>query len=243
MQRALRCLLGPSLFAYSLLGVGLGAPAPAAAQVQPPAGAPVPYQPEQPPPVPQQPDPAQIPPMPAPNGPVVQMRTTDLAATLFQLQGESYSFVVRRRYVGYQRFQNWAPVCRAPCGMVVDPSGIYSIRGRNLVPSGEFMLPTQGIAQLDVNAGHRGPRAGGVILTTFGGMATAIGIVFTAVGSGRQSPGMLTGGIATLAIGGGMLAGGIALIVATKTRVYTHGGLRIAARLAPMSGIGVAAGP
>lgn len=174
------------------------------------------------------------------SGPVVQLRTTDLAATLFQLQGERYVFVVGRRYAGYRRYQNWGPVCRAPCGMVVDPNGVYSIRGRNVVASGEFMLPTNGLAQVDVNVGHQGPRAGGVILTTFGGMATAIGLVFTAVGAGRQSPSFLTGGVATLAIGGGMLAGGIAIIVATKTRVYTTGGLRIASLLAPRSGIAAA---
>ena len=201
--------------------------------------------------MPQGPQPTQMPmPMPvaptpqmpqmAPSGPVVQMRTTDLAATLFQLQGERYVFVVGRRYAGYRRYQNWGPVCRAPCGMAVDPNGVYSIRGRNVVASGEFMLPTNGLTQVDVNVGHQGPRAGGVILTTFGGMATAIGIIFTAIGAGRQSSPMLTGGVTTLAIGGDMLAGGIAIIAATKTRVYTTGGLRIASLLAPRSGLAAA---
>lgn len=193
---------------------------------------------QQPPQVPQVPQMSQVPGMQG--GPVVQMRTTDLAATLFQLQGESYVFVVGRRYAGYRRYQNWGPVCRAPCGMAVNPNGVYSIRGRNIVPSGEFMLPTSGLAQVDVNAGHQGARAGGVILTTFGGMATAVGIVFTAIGLGRQSTPFITGGVSTLAIGGGMLAGGIAIIVATKTRVYTTGGLRIASLLAPRSGIAAA---
>lgn len=227
-----------------------GTPAPSTQQPLPapegqaPSGQLPPLYTPPPPPVPQNlqvPQVPQIPPAPQvpmmPSGPVVQMRTTDLAATLFQLQGERYVFVVGRRYAGYRRYQNWSPVCRAPCGMAVDPQGVYSIRGRNIVPSGEFMLPTNGLAQVDVNAGHQGPRAGGVILTTFGGMATVVGIVFTAVGLGRQSSGLLTGGVSTLAIGGGMLAGGIGIIVATKTRVYTTGGLRIASLLATGSGL------
>lgn len=214
---------------------------PPAPEGQAPSGPVQPFYTPPPPPVPQ---PMQVPqaapPPMMPSGPVVQMRTTDLAATLFQLQGESYVWVVGRRYAGYRRYQNWGPVCRAPCGMAVDPNGVYSIRGRNVVASGEFMLATNGLMQVDVNVGHQGPRAGGVILTTFGGMATAIGIVFTAIGAGRQSPSFLTGGVSTLAIGGGMLAGGIAILVATKTRVYTTGGLRLASLLAPRSGLAAA---
>jgi hypothetical protein len=171
----------------------------------------------------------------------VELRTNDLNATLFQLRGEATRWVVGYRYARFVRYQSWDPICRAPCGVAVDPNGVYSIRGMRIVPSASFLLPSSGLVQLDVDAGHTGARAGGVVLTTFGGMATAVGLIFTSLAGvgGTQGRSFLTGGLTTLALGGGMLAGGIAILVATRTKVRT-GGLRLAA-VSPAWGAGVGA--
>ncbi|MFO0576700.1 MAG: hypothetical protein U1A78_22060 [Polyangia bacterium] len=182
---------------------------------------------------PQQPAWPQSPPPPQPQmmmpGVGVELRTNDLNATLFQLRGEETRWVVGYRYAGFVRYQNWDPICRAPCGVAVDPNGVYSIRGMRIVPSASFLLPSSGLVRLEVDAGHTGARAGGVVLTTFGGMAATLGIVFTSLAGvgGTQGRSFLTGGLTTLALGGGMLTGGIAILIATRTKVRT-GGLRLA---------------
>lgn len=192
-----------------------------------------------PPPPPPQP-PTQPQPMMMP-GVGVELRTNDLNATLFQLRGEETRWVVGYRYAGFVRYQSWDPICRAPCGVAVDPNGVYSIRGMRIVPSASFLLPSSGLVQLEVDAGHTGARAGGVVLTTFGGITTALGIIFTSLAGvgGTQGRSFLTGGLTTLALGGGMLTGGIAILVATRTKVRT-GGLRLAS-VTPAWGGGPAA--
>ena len=161
-------------------------------------------------------------------------------ALLFQLRGEETRWVVGYRYAGFVRYQNWDPICRAPCGVAVDPNGVYSIRGMRIVPSASFLLPSSGLVRLEVDAGHTGARAGGVVLTTFGGITTLLGIVFTSLAGvgGTQGRSFLTGGLTTLALGGGMLTGGIAILVATRTKVRT-GGLRLAS-VTPAWGAGAA---
>lgn len=198
-----------------------------------------------PPAWPQQPLPSQQPLPPQQSmmmpGVGVELRTNDLNATLFQLRGEETRWVVGYRYAGFVRYQNWDPICRAPCGVAVDPNGVYSIRGMRIVPSASFLLPSSGLVRLEVDAGHTGARAGGVVLTTFGGITTALGIIFTSLAGvgGTQGRSFLTGGLTTLALGGGMLTGGIAILVATRTKVRT-GGLRLAS-VTPAWGAGSAA--
>ena len=48
--------------------------------------------------------------------------------------------------------------------LAVDPNGVYSIRGMRIVPSASFLLPSSGLVRLEVDAGHTGARAGGVVL-------------------------------------------------------------------------------
>ena len=93
---------------------------------------------------------------------------------------------------------------------------------------------------LDVDAGHLGPRVGGVLLTTFGSISTVLGIVFTgvsfAVGNrdattgikSGASPGFLTAGVTMLGIGGAMMAGGITMLVLSRTTMRILGGSRLA---------------
>lgn len=187
------------------------------------------------------------PPMQAlPSGPIVQLRANSPAATLFQLRGDMTMFAIGWRHPVVRRFQTWDPVCRAPCGVAVSPNGVYAIRGWGIVPSDAFMLPQGGVISLAVNVGHRGPHAGGVLLTTFGGLATVVGSVFTPLsylvgngvgGSGPSSSGpeprFLTAGATLLGLGTAMIAGGIAILVISQTRVRASNGEQLARRDRP----------
>jgi hypothetical protein len=58
-----------------------------------------------------------------------------------------------------------------------------------------------------------GMYAGGIVATTFGGMAMVIGITFTAVGLAKDRSGMTTAGLITGGAGAVALAGGIYLMM------------------------------
>jgi hypothetical protein len=183
-------------------------------------------------PMPQQP--------PMAPGPLVELRTNDINATLFRLSGEGVSFGWSGRHRYVSTYDTWSPVCHAPCGIVVNPSDVYTIRGRHIVPSDSFQVPERGVISLTVDAGHRGPRAGGVLLTVFGGIGVGLGAIFTPIGSalGGQLGGsttnatgtaFLTTGVSMLAVGGTMLVGGIVVLALTKTTVHSSDGFRFAA--------------
>lgn len=168
-------------------------------------------------------------------GPVIEMRTTDLSATLYQNRGAGDHVVFFGPRPRYSYRLRWDEVCRAPCGVQVAPDGLFQIRGIRMNPSGLFSLPQNGLLQLDVRAGSRGLRSGGVILTTFGGMATLVGLVLTGVSflktdrvTGEPSSGLLAAGGITLGAGVLMLGGGITMLVLSRTVVTTRDGVRIA---------------
>ena len=173
---------------------------------------------------------------PMQGGTMVQLQTNDLRAGLSQLAGGGIVYGLGFRYGAVRRFQNWMPICRAPCGAVVNPNEIFAIRGPGIVPSDGFSLPQTGVVGLTVHAGHSGVRSGGVIMTTFGTIHTVVGIVFTAIGAGLSTDtsksgtasGMLIAGITNLVVGGALMTGGIAMIVASRTRVMTSDGYTLA---------------
>lgn len=208
--------------------------------VQPPSP-PIPAPPTvivAPPPVVVQPYPQQPVPMPAgPVGTLVQLQSNDLRATLSQLRGGGVMFGLGLRFGAVRSYQTWDPICRMPCGVPVDPNAFYSIRGAGIVASDGFQLPQTGVVALSVDAGHRGVRSGGVVMTTFGSIHTVVGIVFTAIGAGLSSGdakyadtarGMLIAGGINLGVGTLLMAGGIAMIVASRTRVVTSDGFTLA---------------
>ena len=168
-----------------------------------------------------------------PPTPIVELRSNDPAATLFQVTGGGSHLVIGRRHRYYSHYDVWSPVCRTPCGVPFDPSGLFQIRGLHLNASSTFVLPQTSLVTLDVDAGHSGPRAGGVILTTFGGISTVVGIVFSSIAVGKStssgpSTGFLIAGGAILGIGTAMLAGGITMLVLSRTTVRIQGGSRLA---------------
>ena len=169
-----------------------------------------------------------------PPTPIVELRSNDPAATLFQVTGGGSRLVFGRRHRYYSHYDVWSPVCRTPCGVPFDPNGLFQIRGLHLNPSSTFVLPQTSLVTLDVDAGHTGPRAGGVLLTTFGGISTVVGVVFTSIAIGKStssspSTGFLIAGGTTLGIGTAMRADGITMQVLSRTTVRIQGGSRLAA--------------
>ena len=235
--------------------LGQAAPPPAAAPQAPaqyPAAQPYPGQPYPGQPYPAQPYPAQPypgqpypgqpypgQPYPAPAPPPANLNTTlhlesnDREATLFQNTGSSafVGYAYRGAFVGQIDF--WNRVCRAPCDQPVDSNGSYSIRGNGIVPSAPFTLPT-GPVRVNVQAGHVGPRIGGLMLTALGGgtllsggLLLAFGSLFSELDSGSGSAFnsrsyYIAGGV-LLGAGAAALAGGIVLLVKSRTRVQING--------------------
>ncbi|HNK45235.1 MAG TPA: hypothetical protein PKL17_10655 [Pseudomonadota bacterium] len=175
-----------------------------------------------------------------PQQPIVELRSNDPAATLFMVTGGGTRMVWGRHHRYLSHYDVWSPVCRTPCGVPIDPSGLYQIRGLRMNASSSFVIPQTQLVTLDVDAGHSGPRAGGIVLTTFGGIVTVLGITFAGIGIGQananydarvgqsSSSGFLVAGGTMLGIGTAMLAGGITMIVLSRTTVRISGGSRLA---------------
>jgi hypothetical protein len=152
----------------------------ARAQVPPPP-APyppaAPYAPAPPPAAPYAPTPVPYSPYAAPSyrlappmhGPVVEMTTDNDYARLQIMQFK------------------WRDVCRAPCGVPVDPNGIYRIGGGTVRPSESFSMPrASGTVQLDTQVGSTVRHWVGVGLSIGGGVAAAFGGAMYAIGSDIQ---------------------------------------------------------
>lgn len=173
-----------------------------------------------------------------PQQPTVELRSNDPAATLFMVTGGGTRMVWGRHHRYLSHYDVWSPVCRTPCGVPIDPGGLYQIRGLRMNASSSFVIPQTPLVTLEVDAGHTGPRAGGVILTTFGGIVTVLGITFAGIGVGRanydavvgqsSSNGFMVAGGSMLGIGTAMLAGGITMLVLSRTTVRISGGSRLA---------------
>ena len=159
-----------------------------------------------------------VPQPPAQSLTMIQMRSNDPGATLWRMVGEGHRMVRGYRGVWYSHYENWESVCRMPCGVAAPSDGLYGIRGLRINWSRPFVLPGGPVAMLDVDAGHTGVRSGGVVMTTFGGIALVLGTIFTPIsfavgnGSGGPAPGMLGGGLAMLGLGSALMTGGIAVL-------------------------------
>ena len=220
---------------------GLPSPPSVSVQVMMPPASTVPGPPPLPVPVAEQ---VQVDSPPRPQQPtytspqsMVEMHANDPAATLYQFRSSSTRMVGYGRHRYYSYRETWDDICRTPCGVPVDTDGTFQIRGLRINRSGSFVLPQAGLVSLDVAAGHSGPRVGGVLLTTFGGLALVPGIVFTAVAFGvgnsthtGPSPGFMITGGTLLGVGAVMLASGITLLVRSVTTVRTTNGYRLADR-------------
>jgi hypothetical protein len=102
------------------------------------------------------------------------------------------------------------PVCSTPCSGPLYPIQFVVLQSQDQspvllevgrLPPGDLIVSGKPL--------QRGMYAGGVVATTLGGMALAVGITLTAVGlakdrSGMTTAGLITGGVGLLAIPGGI---------------------------------------
>lgn len=186
---------------------------------------------------------AQAPATEAPAAVHLTLDSTRANTMLFKLEGGGMVAVSTGRGMAYGAFEQYSPVCTAPCEANVDPNGTYKIGG-GITETGTFSLPARsGALALHVNAGSRGMRIGGAWATLLGGSAVLAGGLMLALGfllttdtydnqgnitGTTHSTGLITAG-AGVGIGGiALLALGIPLMVASSTRVDTDQGAQVA---------------
>jgi hypothetical protein len=117
-------------------------------------------------------------------------------------------------------------LCKTPCERWVDPAMPYTLKydpgfwQRNEYIEVPDLRPHIAEERLEVRAQARNTTefVGGILATTFGGLAVATGTALTAAGCGNGG-GLCTGGLVTLPIGLLVLAPGIFMIVDSKGTV------------------------
>jgi hypothetical protein len=106
------------------------------------------------------------------------------------------------------------PVCSTPCTFPLFPLQFVTLRSHEpnpvlldvgRLPPGDLVVSGKPL--------HSGMYAGGIVATTFGGMAAVVGITLGAVGLAKDRSGMATAGLITGVAGGAALAGGISLML------------------------------
>ncbi|MEB2313627.1 MAG: hypothetical protein OZ921_15615 [Sorangiineae bacterium] len=120
-------------------------------------------------------------------------------------------------------------LCSTPCARWVDPAVPFTFvhetawyeRNERIVMPDLREHQTKG-NKLDARAfpTKTGKLAGGIVMTTFGGIGVLAGVSLTAVGAAREDGGgLLAAGLITLPIGMGLTAPGILMIVNSASRV------------------------
>jgi hypothetical protein len=109
----------------------------------------------------------------------------------------------------------WALVCSAPCKADLPPGTFL----RATIGDGEephdFTVSNDLGRDLDIEVrpASRGALAGGIVMSSIGGLVLLIGTALTAIGANnRVGADLLTPGLICLGIGGGLTIGGIVLI-------------------------------
>ncbi len=114
----------------------------------------------------------------------------------------------------------YEPVCSRKCGVSVDGSRGHEffVGGDGITPSRKFTLEDSGPVTLEVKAGHKAARFGGVILVSGGASFLVTGLLFVGISSLRRMG-------AGFAIGGGVsLAVGIPVLLIGRTVVKQRRG-------------------
>lgn len=112
----------------------------------------------------------------------------------------------------------WAFVCAAPCKADLWPaSQLRAVLGDHDDEPYDFVLSNDMGREIEIEArrGGRGALAGGIVMTSLGGLTFIVGAVLAALSTssvvGNQSA-LRTAGIVCMGLGGGTTAGGIVLI-------------------------------
>jgi hypothetical protein len=140
-------------------------------------------------------------------------------------------------------------LCTTPCARFVHPAHPVMLRARDdgpfwqrpdKVQVANLLEHPEPHLQLQAHPTSHGELAGGIVATTFSGMAVMSGAALMGIGcSSSDRHGMCTAGIITGAIGGVALAGSIWLILDSLPKAevlpYSEGGTMLAARRAHLA--------
>jgi hypothetical protein len=111
------------------------------------------------------------------------------------------------------------PACSTPCTLPLFPVQFVTLHSQEVHP---VLLEVGRLPRGDVVvSGHpldNGKYAGGIVATTFGGMAAVVGITLTAVGLAKDKGGMTTAGLITGAAGAIGIPLGIHLMIGALPR-------------------------
>lgn len=119
-------------------------------------------------------------------------------------------------------------LCTTPCSRWVDPAVPFTFVHEKAWYERNERIEMPDLRQhqakgnkLDARAypTKTGKLAGGIVMTTFGGIGVLTGAALTAVGAAKDQSGTLTAGLITLPIGIGLTVPGILLIVNSGSRV------------------------
>lgn len=116
------------------------------------------------------------------------------------------------------------PLCSTPCSLSLHPIQWITLKSHDLdpvvldvgrLPPGDLVVSGKPL--------ESGKYAGGIVATTFGGMALATGITLSAVGYAKERGGMKTAGFITGVAGALGVAGGIQLMLSALPRASIEG--------------------
>jgi len=140
---------------------------------------------------------------------------------------------VKVKFLPVQADEEWnvvvgdRTICKTPCERWLDPGIPYTLKyDPGILQHNEYIevpdLRSQGGERLLVRAEpqKKAELVGGLLVTTFGGLAVATGTALTSVGCAGKGSAMCTAGLVTLPIGLGMLAPGIWMIVDSRGVVH-----------------------
>ncbi len=164
--------------------------------------------------------------------------------TLLRLAGAGTGYGSVGGYNVAVAFENYEPLCTAPCSVGADPNGIYQIAGEGITPSGKFRLSNPNDVDLRVHAGSSSKRWWGWTSTAFGaGFLTAGGTMLllgALTDPKADSPDYASEkdrastykniGYIGLGTGAALLTLGIVLIATSGTSVTTASGQDVARR-------------
>jgi len=137
-------------------------------------------------------------------------------------------------------------ICKTPCEKWVDPVMPYGMTtgGGFLRPEHRVEIPDlrkQGMGgpiMIKAHPRSDGELAGGIVMTSFGGMAVLTGIALVAVGCSKEDgDGMCKAGGITLPIGLALTAGGVFLMLDSRSRVEVRSGAPITSRTIGIGGV------
>lgn len=112
----------------------------------------------------------------------------------------------------------WALVCAAPCKTSLWPgSQLRAVLGDHDDEPYDFVLAngTGGEVDIEARRGGRGALAGGIVMTSLGGLTFIVGVVLAAISTSsfvNNPSSVRTAGIVCMGVGGATTAGGIVLI-------------------------------